>query len=441
MTRPAAPAASARSVAVQRLLRVEDEGAYVARLGSETTSAETARRALELVAGVTRHRRWLDFLLSQVYRGEVEALDAPLRQILRIGTYDLVVGGTPPHAAVNEAVALARAELHKGAAGLANAVLRNLARRSDALPEPATDDAADDLAVRHSHPTWLVRRWLARWGVDATIRLLEHDNRAPRYALRATGGEKATDPLLQTIESLGVGVERSRWLDDFMTVERLQPILRAGQLREGTVAVQDEAAGLVVRVLDPRPGERLLDAAAAPGGKTVYAALRAGGEAAITALDVSEAKVRLVDQAAAAQGARGITTVAADLRTWPVGEPFDAVLLDSPCSGTGVLAKRADLRWRREETDLARLTVLQDELLDAAARHVSRGARLVYSTCSLEPEENEDRVRAFLARHAGWTLRAASGVPDSFVTPDGFYAALPHVHGTDGAFAAVLVAP
>lgn len=441
MSRSVPPVLLVRHVALQRLLRVMDEGAYVSRLATETESAETARGALDIVAGVTRHRRWLDFLLSHVYRGDIEALDPPLRQILRIGAYELAVQGIPPHAAVNEAVALARSELHRGAAGLTNAVLRNLSRRLDDLPEPVTGDDAEDLAIRHSHPMWMVRRWLARWGSEATVRLLVHDNRVPRYALRTTGGAEALGPLLQLLDSLGVTATRSEWLDDFFTVDRLQPVFRAGLLKEGTVAVQDEAAGLVVRVLDPQPGERLLDAAAAPGGKAIYAALRTGGKAAITALDISEAKVRLIEQAAAAQGALGMTTVAADFRSWPVGEPFDAVLLDAPCSGTGVLAKRADLRWRRDEAALAELTALQDELLDAAAGHLRMGGRLVYSTCSLEPEENEDRVAAFLSRHAGWTRRPVAHVPEPFVTLDGFYAALPHVHGTDGAFAAVLVAP
>ncbi len=433
------PPAGPRAVAVRRLLRVEEGGAHVARLGASTADAETSRLALEIVAGVTRHRRWLDFLIGRFYRGRVDALDAPLRQILRIGAHDLVVAGTPPHAAVSEAVELAAREMHRGAAGLANAVLRAIARHADRLPLPDTGDPADDLGVRHSHPTWMVRRWLGRWGEEATVRLLEHDNAPPRFGLRATDGDAAA--LLAAIPDADAAP--SRWLDDFVTVGRLQPIVRAGLLADGRAAVQDEAAGLVVRVLAPVRGERVLDGAAAPGGKAVYAALRG---AVVTALDVSEAKTALVRQAAEAQGVASLTAVTADLRTWPGpdasgGTRFDAVLLDAPCSGTGVLAKRADLRWRRDESDLAGLAALQDELLDAAARHVRPGGRLVYATCSLEPEENDDRVAAFLARAPGWRREPVAGVPDAFVTPAGTYEALPHVHGTDGAFAAVLRAP
>lgn len=430
---------SARAVAVRRLLAVEADGAYVARLGSETTDADTARRASDYVAGVTRLQRRLDFLIGQFYRGDVETLDPPLRQILRLGVYDLVEKGVPPHAAVGEAVGLAREVLHKGAAGLANAVLRAVSRAADALPVPQTGDAVEDLAAWQSHPTWLVRRWAERWGIDATRALLEHDNRVPRYGLRATTG--AFGPLLQELESLDIGAERSRWLDDFVTVGRLQPVLRGGLLADGRCAVQDEAAGLVVRVLDPQPGERILDAAAAPGGKAIYAALRMG-EGTLVALDVSDAKTRLVAEAAAVQGVGWIETAVGDLRTWGGPADFDAVLLDAPCSGTGVLAKRADLRWRRQPSDLADLAALQDELLDAAARHVRPGGRLVYATCSLEPEENEDRVTAFLTRHPGWRLDpVGSRVRAEMRAPDGTYAVRPDLHQTDGAFAARLLAP
>ena len=267
-----APPPSARALAVERLLRVEADGAFVARL-SGGVDPETARAASDYVAGVTRQRRWLDFLLDRYTRGDLGALDPELLQTLRVGAYDLVVKGTAPHAAVNEAVETARALLHRGAGGFANGVLRSLARalRNGTLPEPDTGDRADDLAVRHSHPTWMVRRWLAAWGEEATARFLVSNNEPPRYALRAAGG---ADALVDRLAALGAEPERSRWLDDFVTVSRLQPVLRAGLLAEGACAVQDEAAGLVVRALDPRPGEAVLDGAAAPGGKAVYAAQR-----------------------------------------------------------------------------------------------------------------------------------------------------------------------
>jgi 16S rRNA (cytosine967-C5)-methyltransferase len=429
----------ARRTAVLQLLRVEDEGAYTARLAvgdRDDASGTVARRASHWVAGVTRHRRWLDFLVASFYRGDLDAMQGELRQILRLGVYDLVERGVPPHAAVSETVETARQMLHKGAAGLTNGVLRALVRAMPGLPEPG-GDPAEALAVRHSHPTWMVRRWLDRLGVDATVAFLRGNNASPVYGVRANLRRLDRDALLAAIAEAGGDADPSPWLDDLVRTQRMQPILRAGLLADGRCAVQDEAAALVVRVLDPQPGERVLDAAAAPGGKALYAAQRMDDTGALVALDVSEPKLGLLRKAARAQGATTIAPVRADLRTWTADAPFDRVLLDAPCSGTGVLAKRADLRWRREEADLSELTALQDRLLDAAAAHVRPGGLLVYATCSVEPEENEERVAAFVARAPAFAVEtAAPFVPAAMLHADGnAYQALPWAHRTDGAFA------
>jgi 16S rRNA (cytosine967-C5)-methyltransferase len=441
------PPPSARDVALGHLLRVETDGAYVARVAGradrETAAPDVSRRASDYVAGVTRQRRWLDFLLSHVVNRPLGSLDPPLLQILRLGAYDLVVRGTPPHAAVSETVALARREVHAGAVGFVNGVLRSLSRSLSALPEPATGDLADDLAVRFSHPTDLVRGWLGAFGESATRALMDHDNSAPVYGLRVTSaarpgvdGGAERDAFREEARALGAAVEPSRWLPDFVTTQALQPVLRAGWVGDGRCTVQDEAAGLVVHVLAPQPGERVLDAAAAPGGKAVYAALRG---ASVVALDVNRAKARLVEQAARAQEAASVESVAGDLRTWGGPSDFDAVLLDAPCSGTGVLAKRADLRWNQSPERTADLVRLQDELLDAAARHVRPGGRLVYATCSVERVENDDHVAAFLGRNAGWQVDPVGDRVPAEMADGPVYRALPHLHQTDGAFAARLI--
>lgn len=434
------PDTTARVLAVQRLLRVEDDGAHVARLADGAHSPEVSRRAVDYVAGVTRQKRWLDFLVGSFYRGRVADLDPELRQILRIGAYDLVVRETAPHAAVNEAVETAKEVLHRGAAGLTNGVLRALdrARQSGTLPEPASGDPADDLAVRFSHPTWSVRRWLDRWGEDATRRFLASTNEPGRYTLRVTAGADGRAAFVGQVSELGVDARTSPWADDFVEVDRLQPVLHSGLIEEGACAVQDVAAGLVVHVLAPEAGERVLDAAAAPGGKAVYAALRMGRVGEVVALDVSEAKVGLINEAARRQGAAIVRAVTGDLTTWAGEGPFDRVLLDAPCSGSGVLAKRADLRWRRTPEGLAELAGLQDRLLDAAARHVAPGGLLVYSTCSVEAEENDDRVAAFLDRHPEFELEPVGDLVPEALVDGAVFRALPHVHGTDGAFAARL---
>ena len=442
------PDPTARVLAVQLLLRVEHDGAHAARLaggpeGGEVP-ADVSRQAVRTVGGVTRHRRWLDFLIGHFYRGRLQDLDPELLQVLRIGAYDLVVRQTAPHAAINEAVETAKTVLHRGAAGLANGVLRALDRaaRAGALPQPDTGDAADDLAVRYSQPTWAVRRWLERWGPDATRAFLNASNRPGRYTLRCTAGAAGVPALVDRLAALGVEAQPARWAEGFVEVDRLQPVVRGGLLEAGVCAVQDQAAGLVVRVLDPQPGESVLDAAAAPGGKAVGAALAMGDRGRVVALDVSESKTRLVREAAERQGATIVEALAADLTTWEGGDApsglFDRVLLDAPCSGSGVLAKRADLRWRRQPGDLDELAALQDRMLDAAAQRVTPGGLLVYSTCSVEPEENDDRVAAFLERHPQFEQEPVAGRVPEPMTDGPVYRALPHLHGTDGAFAARL---
>jgi 16S rRNA (cytosine967-C5)-methyltransferase len=243
------------------------------------------------------------------------------------------------------------------------------------------------------------------------------------------------------LDKLGVAWERSPWLDDVLVVHRLQSVLQSGLAREGLVAVQDEAAAMVVRVLDPQPDDAILDAAAAPGGKALYAAERMQNRGRVIAVDVHAGKLRLLSKAAAEHGLSTVATIAADLRVpgAVLAGGSDRVLLDAPCSGTGVLGRRADLRWHREETDIEVLTHLQDELLDAAAAAVRPGGLLVYATCSIEPEENQQRVEAFITRHSDFSRENVGAlVPEAMRTSEGDYATLPHIHATDGAFAARL---
>ncbi|CAI5985324.1 unnamed protein product [Closterium sp. NIES-64] len=398
--------------AVVRLLRVEQGGAYADILsgaaagegaGGWELEMQYVRRTLgfgllplegrgrrhvtELVAGVTRWRRYLDFLLSEFFSGslnELERMEPLLKQILRLGMFELAKMDTPPHAAVNEAVKLARAALRPGAASLANAILRAAVRAQEQgpLPAPSLHDAMTDrdkaraLATLHSHPVWMVRRWADRLGWREAERLMESNNARPVFSLRANTakGVSRSDLHSLLLALPEVEVEDSPYLDDFIRVKAgMQHVLTAGLIEDGSCNVQDESAGLVVKVLAPQPGETVVDCCAAPGGKAMYAAGLMQGSGRLVAVDVNEGRVRMVAQAAQRQGLQSmVECVSSDLRTYaassPLRETADRVLLDAPCSGLGVLAKRADLRWRRTVEGEAQLTALQDDLLDAAAR-------------------------------------------------------------------------
>ncbi|MEM1271185.1 MAG: 16S rRNA (cytosine(967)-C(5))-methyltransferase RsmB [Bacteroidota bacterium] len=422
-----------RAEAVQQLVRVASDGAYAARLpGSD--------EARGLTASVLRWRRYLDFLLASAYRSRLAKLEPRLRAILQVGVYELVLGGTPAHAAVNESVDLAKSLVRPGAGRLVNGVLRTIERSMDQLPEP--EGALEErLAIRWSHPTWMVRRWLQQFGEASTRMLLAFNNRVPVYTVRAHPVRLEVSALAERLEALGVRPMPSRWHSEYLQVQRTGPVVRSELLTEGKAAIQDVAAGLVVNVLSPVAGERVLDMCAAPGGKATRIAHVQGDGGDIVAVDLNSRRVRLVRRAAQQQGLNSIDVRAGDVTELAAGfDPFDAVLLDAPCSGTGVLSKRADLRWNRHESDLAELIALQDRLLDTAARAVKPGGRIVYSTCSLERDENEERVDAFVSRHPEFEVRDVAGrVPEPMRTAAGDYAAQPHLHNTDGAFAALIV--
>lgn len=433
-------APSARSIAVRQLLRIEEEGAFVGFMDSESDGDErTDRQATEYVAGVTRWRRWLDFLAASFYRGRFDKMEPELRQILRIGLYDLLFLDTPPHAALHEAVDLAKQRVRPRAGGLVNAILRNVQRRRQHLPEPSSDDPADDLAIRWSHPTWLVRRWLAQFGASETRALLAWNNERPVHGVRINRLKISVPDFQRRLDELEIAWEPSPFIPYFVRVPRLQPLLQAEMLAEGLCAVQDESAGLVTVLADPQPGATVADLCAAPGGKALHAADRMRDEGRIHAYDVHAARLGLVASAAERQGVSIVTTTAADVRALTAADiQADLVLLDAPCSGLGVLAKRADLRWNRTPEDLAQLIRLQQELLAAAAPLVRPGGVLVYSTCSIDTEENETQVRDFLQVHPDFDLDpAGAGMPAS-VVEQGMLASFPQRHFIDGAFGARL---
>ncbi|XP_037442110.1 probable ribosomal RNA small subunit methyltransferase B [Triticum dicoccoides] len=433
----------------------ENEMGYVERtLGFSTRHLDDRdiRLVTVIVAGTVRWKRYIDYLIMSLCSEEkvFSNMEPLLLQILRIGFFEILKLNVPAYAVVDENVRLAKVALRPGAGNMVNAILRKLLllKETDSLPLPKIegDDRAQAraLSIIYSHPVWMVRRWIRFLGKDEALKLMNWNNSDPYFSLRVnTTNGYTRDDLVNRLEDLQVHYEKSI-MDEFVRIrEGMQAVLQAGLLKEGMCAVQDESAGFVVSVVDPQPGETIMDCCAAPGGKTFFMASRLAGQGKVSALDINKGRLRILMEAAKCHNLDDIITdIHGDLRLYAKESTatYDKVLLDAPCSGLGVLSKRADLRWNRQFEDLEELVCLQDELLDSASLLVKPGGILIYSTCSIDHEENENRVTAFVQRHPEFTPQGVQGfVPAEFITDDGFYSSSPTKHSLDGAFAARLV--
>jgi 16S rRNA (cytosine967-C5)-methyltransferase len=337
---------------------------------------------------------------------------------------------------VDESVRLAHRYGHPGAAGLVNSVLRRLADEKDTLVFPE-GDTAEELAVWGSHPLWIVQRWLARWGALETRALLAADNRVPALSLRVNRLRATREALLGRLAAEGVAGRPSALAPDVVLVEAGEASpARLAVFRDGWCTAQDESEALVAHLVAPEPHERVLDLCAAPGGKCTHLAELMGDEGEVWALESAPARLNALRATVVRLGPRAVHVVAGDGRGYPFPMPFDRVLVDAPCSGLGVLARRADARWRKQESLLAEMPRLQLELLEAGAARLRKGGVLVYSACSFEPEETWALVERFLARRPELALEDAGGWLPAAAVERGCLLTLPHRHGCDGAFAA-----
>jgi 16S rRNA (cytosine967-C5)-methyltransferase len=387
----------------------------------------------ELVYGMLRRRSWLDALLADRVSGGLARLDADVIDLLRLGAYQLLaMGSVPPYAAIGQTVEVVKRRHGIGASKLANAVLRRLDRERETLVVAMPADLTDALALEFSHPRWVVARWLARWGEEATRRLLAANNgEAP---LVARPYHVVREQLEAMFESAGVVTGEAPLVpDSLVLLSGVGSMTELGAFKQGLFHLQDPASTLVTRYACVPSGATVADLCAAPGGKALELARTAG---TVFAGDASKNRLARVRENVLRLDAPNIVPFVGDALHPPLAD-VDAVLVDAPCTGTGTFRRHPDARWRLKASDLAVLPSLQRNILRAAATIVRPGGLLIYSTCSLELEENDEQVTAFLTEHPSWTLDAPpSGVVPDTVLDEGLLRVLPQQHGTDGAFAA-----
>jgi 16S rRNA (cytosine967-C5)-methyltransferase len=431
-----------RLAAFNILLRVDREAAYAVELLHsgllDQLSPVDRNLATEIVMGVLRWRSALDHLIGRFSFTALRKLDLEVLTALRMGVYQKeFLARIPSHAAVNETVELVKQAKKVSAAPLVNAVMRQVGRAGSRLPSPVSANSSY-LSGAYAHPNWLVERWVSFYGYDVAQKICEYDQRAPATAMRLSDMEDESALAAQGIQLLPGALMKNARI-------ATSGDLSKAALKDGKITIQDEGSQLVAALVGN--GKRILDCCAAPGGKTAAIATRLPA-AEIVAAELHPHRARLLRRLAPQQNVQVIT---ADALALPFGPDFDRVLADVPCSGTGTLARNPEIKWKLTPQDLHDLQARQVAILRAAMRYLAPGGRLVYSTCSLEPEENEQVVAACLHAESGFQIIPArqelarlqeSGELvwqnlDQLVSGN-FLRTLPGVHPCDGFFAAIL---
>jgi 16S rRNA (cytosine967-C5)-methyltransferase len=440
-----------RQSATEILLKVDSRKAYANLLLDHVLRhaaiVERDRALLtELVYGTLRWRGKIDALLKLYLNRSLTDADPFIRNLLRVTLYQLLfLDKVPDYAAVHEAVELAKAHGGHKVAGFVNAVLRSFLREKDKVADARrANDWKTVLAIEHSHPPWLINKWLDYLGREETEALMRANNEIAPLVLRVNSCKSTREALLALLLKSGVSAVGTRWSPVGIWVKSGAPVEQLPGFQEGFFQVQGEASQLVCYLLSPQKGERILDACAAPGGKATHIAELMADNGEVIALDKSKKGIEKIRENGARLGLVSLCATISDAsHQLPVElrGPYDRILVDAPCSGLGTLRSHPEIKWHRNESDIRRLGHLQKRIVDQVAHYLKTGGVLVYSTCTLTKDENEDIVDDFLEHHKEFVLEdAGSYLPENArsLVRGRYLMALPQRHDTDGFFAARL---
>jgi len=444
--RPASP----RELAMHVLTQVEQEGAYSnlllnTALQKAALSKSDAGLATELIYGTISRLNTLDYFLDKYVNKGTRKLQPWVRALLRLSLYQIIyLDRIPDHAVVSEAVNLAKRRGHQGISGMVNGVLRNILRQKESLAIPADLPAAKRISLQHSHPEWLVERWISQYGPETAEAICAANNEPPAVSVRVNTTMISREELLKEMEGRGLQAAPSTLSPYGIVVKGAGNMALTDWYREGMISIQDESSMLVAEAVGPEPGMRVLDCCAAPGGKSAHMGELMKDQGSIVANDIHSHKGKLIADQAARLGLDCIRTVTGDALELPSRfEPasFDRILLDAPCSGLGVIRRKPDLKWGKTEEDIREIAALQSKLLDSVSALLRPGGVLVYSTCTIEPQENEGVVTSFVNRHPEFELDetgSLSRLKDNALVRGGGIQILPQHYHSDGFYIARL---
>ncbi len=400
----------------------------------------------EIVNGTLRNLIKIDWIISRFIKRKIEKLSDNVKNILRCGVYQIVFLDRIPDSAVcNESVELAKKYSNIGAARLVNGVLRNISRQKDSIGSPNEKDISKYLSVEFSHPLWLVDLWIEIYGVDFTKKLLKKNNKVPPLSVRVNKIKISKEKLCHLFDLSNINWAEGCYNDEAIFIKGVSSLKDLELFKKGYFLVQDESSMLVSKILNPKPGDFIIDVCSAPGGKSTHIAELMSNRGKIIARDISLGKLKLIEDNVRRLGIAIIETEIFDANKIDNSliNKADAVLVDAPCSGLGLVRRRSDLRWKKEKEDIEKLSRLQLSILKNASLYVKKGGVLVYSTCTLNNIENIQVIKNFLLHHKCFTLDSIEKfLPDNINAPDakyGFLELYPHIHGTDGFFMARMV--
>ncbi|MGQ9818522.1 MAG: 16S rRNA (cytosine(967)-C(5))-methyltransferase RsmB [Candidatus Kapaibacteriales bacterium] len=436
-----------RATAIKILNRFERSDSYIEVLLDkairENDFNELDRSLLtELVYGVIRWKAKLDYVLVGFYFGDFLKCLNVVKNAMRIALYQIIfLDRIPLFAAVNESVEYVKHVQGEKTAGIVNAVLRNIARNIDNIRYPEREeDLVYHLSVMYSFPRWIVKRWIDRYGEIEAEKMLFTSNRRPYVTIRVNTYKTNINFITEELKKLGIQFFISPYLQDSIVIRNPKfNILNTELFIEGFVTIQDTSASLASALAAPLPGQLVYDLCAAPGGKSFYIAEKMKNTGKIIALDKYPSKLRFIEEGARRLGLTNIITLSGDAQEIRFDEQADIVFADVPCSGLGTIAKNPDIKWKKEREDIYALSNLQKKILSNAVHNVKVGGVIIYSTCSTEPEENEQNIEWFLNNFPNFELVPAEKYLPSIVCDSGYLLTLPSKHHIDGAFAARLI--
>ncbi|MBI5181301.1 MAG: 16S rRNA (cytosine(967)-C(5))-methyltransferase RsmB [Nitrospirae bacterium] len=441
----------ARRASLNILIRLDTKEGFADELLKEvfdTTSFSVIDRAFitELVYGVLRQRNLLDWIIEKASKRQIKKSSALIRNILRLGAYQLLfLDKVPVSAAVNESVKLAK-EKERWSSGFVNAVLRNIDRERERIPYPEPEEhPIEFISVRYSHPAWLVKRWIEKYGFDKTIELCRLNNDAPPFTIRANRLKIKRKELKELLKKDIDSIEDCSVSSNGLILKGVSNISENPAFKEGLFYVQDEAAQMISHILDPKPSENILDACAAPGGKTTDIAELMGNKGNVIALDVSKKGIGLLKENCERLGINIVKPYLKDAAkdiSDITKDKFDKILIDAPCSGLGIIRRHPEGKWQKKEELIFESQKIQKTIIENLSKYLKSGGVLVYSTCSTENEENEDVVEGFLNNHPAFKVDDIKQyLPETgrmLVDEKGFLHTSPLDYKIDGFFAARL---